>query len=151
MVGCHLSGQRCDSRVVLVVTLLPPSSAVVAHEAVDPLVRLAISQWPDDATRAAAPRPKPARPLFERPAPRPRPTRAVPLDLPAGTRFRTVTTAGLVVTVGDTIVITDLLGEVLAELSRPAPGITVTHVLMQNCHRCPETSHGQWLVLNRIR
>ena len=66
------------------------------------------------------------------------------IDLPAGTRVRTVTTAGtigldyvkyqvdthrafervLVVTVGDAIIITDLDGEVLAEHTRPAPGIT---------------------------
>ena len=67
---------------------------------------------------------------------------------------------------GARIIITDLEGEILAEHTRPAPEPdtsetadgqepaprtrkchrspdtpTVTHVLMQNCHRCPETSH----------
>jgi putative transposase len=67
----------------------------------------------------------------------------VPLDLPANTHIRTVTTAGtvsldairykvdaqrafeqvLVVDIGNTIVITDLHGEVLAEHTRPTPGV----------------------------
>ena len=94
--------------------------------------------------KADPPRPKPDLPLFERPAPRPRPAPPALADLPAGTRARTVTTAGtvtvdyvsykvdvhrafehvLVVTVGDAIIITDLHGEVLAEHTKPAPGIT---------------------------
>ncbi|MBX9641692.1 MAG: integrase core domain-containing protein [Mycobacteriaceae bacterium] len=93
--------------------------------------------------KAQAPRPKPDRPLFTRPAPRPQPTAPVPLDLPANTRVRRVTTAGtispdyvsykvdvdlvfqqvLVVTNGETIIITDLQGEVRAEHTRPAPGV----------------------------
>ena len=90
-----------------------------------------------------APRPKPVRPLFDRPAPHPRPAQRVPLDLPAGARVRRVSTAGtigldnvtymvdthrafehvLVVIDGDKIIVTDTLGEVLAEHTRPAPGI----------------------------
>jgi putative transposase len=93
--------------------------------------------------KAEAPRPKPDRPLFDRPAPRPRPTPPVPLDLPANTRVRTVSTAGtvtldsvtykvdarrafeqvLVVTDGDNIIIADPQGEVLAEHTRPALGV----------------------------
>ena len=66
------------------------------------------------------------------------------MDLPEGTCVRSVTTAGtigldyvtykvdvnlafqqvLVTTVGDAIIITDLLGEVLAEHTRPAPGVS---------------------------
>ena len=104
-----------------------------------------------DATpKADPPRPKPDRPVFEVPTPsryrRPRPQ--LPADLPAGTRVRTVTTAGtigldyvhykvdvnlafeqvLVVSTGnqsgDAVIITDLEGEVLAEHTRPAPGTT---------------------------
>lgn len=99
--------------------------------------------------KADPPRPKPDRPIFEAPAPsryqRPRPQ--LPADLAAGTRLRTVTTSGtigldhvhykidvnlafqqvLVVSTGnntgDTIIITDLHGEVLAEHTRPEPGI----------------------------
>ena len=39
--------------MVLVVTLLPRGWAVAANEPIDPRVRLAISQWPDDAPRGA--------------------------------------------------------------------------------------------------
>jgi putative transposase len=101
-----------------------------------------LTAW-EATPKAEVPRPKPDRPLFDRPAPRPRPAPPVPLDLPANTRVRTVTTAGtvgldsviykldvqrafeqvLVVSVGDAIIITDLQGEVLAEHTRPAPGI----------------------------
>ncbi|WP_418005940.1 integrase core domain-containing protein [Mycobacterium sp. PDNC021] len=93
--------------------------------------------------KADPPRPKPDRPLFDRPAPRPRPTPPAPVDLPAGTRLRSVSTAGtitlnyvsymvdthrafekvLVVSIDNAIIITDLLGEVLAEHTRPAPGV----------------------------
>ena len=93
--------------------------------------------------KADAPRPKPVRPLFDRPAPRPRPAPRVPLDLPAGARVRRVTTAGtigldavtymvdvrrafervLVVSDGDKIIVIDTDGEVLAEHTRPSPGI----------------------------
>jgi putative transposase len=101
-----------------------------------------LTAW-EATPKAEAPRPKPDPPLFNRPAPRPRPAPPVPLDLPANTRVRTVTTAGtvgldsvtykldaqrafeqvLVVSVGDAIIITDLQGEVLAEHTRPAPGV----------------------------
>jgi hypothetical protein len=40
-------------RVVLVVTLVPLVQVVAVHEPIDPVVRLAISQWPDDAPRGA--------------------------------------------------------------------------------------------------
>jgi len=107
-----------------------------------------LTAW-EATLKADPPRPKPDRPIFEAPAPsryqRPRPQ--LPADLPAGTRVRTVTTSGtigldyvhykvdvnlafqqvLVVSTGnntgDTIIITDLQGEVLAEHTRPAPGI----------------------------
>ena len=99
--------------------------------------------------KADPPRPKPDRPVYETPVssryqlPRTQP----PTDLPAHTRVRTLTTAGtigldrvtymvdaqrrfqqvLVVSdgekTGDKIIITDLQGEVLAEHTRPAPGI----------------------------
>jgi hypothetical protein len=73
----------------------------------------------------------------------------------------------LIISVDDRVIITDLDGEVLAERVRPQPGVkyvgngrprggpgspphnrhrspdtpTVTDVLMQNRHKCPETSH----------
>jgi hypothetical protein len=64
----------------------------------------------------------------------------------------------LITTDGDKIIVTDLQGEILIEHARPAPGVryvgngrpagrrrlnaaTVTDVLTQNCHPCPETSH----------
>jgi putative transposase len=71
----------------------------------------------------------------------------------------------LVITNGDTLTVTNPQGQILIEHTRPAPGTayvgnakppgphtnnpdrhrspetsTVTDVLMQNCHRCPETS-----------
>jgi transposase InsO family protein len=102
-----------------------------------------LAAW-EATPKAEAPRPKPDRPLFDRPAPRSRPTPPAPLDLPANTHVRTVTTSGtvslhsitykvdarrafeqvLVVSAGDTIIITDLEGEVLAEHARPTPGVT---------------------------
>jgi putative transposase len=91
------------------------------------------------------PRPKPDRPVYEVPGPSPYrlPRAQPPTDLPANTHVRTVTTAGtiglnsvtylvdaqrrfqqvLVVSAGDKIIVTDLQGEVLAEHTRPAPGI----------------------------
>jgi transposase InsO family protein len=91
--------------------------------------------------KAEAPRPKPdppflARPALTRPAPPPK-------DLPAGTRVKTLNTAGtfmlagvhykvagrlameqvLVITDGDTITVADLDGEILIEHTRPAPGV----------------------------
>ena len=90
------------------------------------------------------PRPKPDRPIYQAPAPSRyrRPRIQPPADLPADTRIRTVSTAGtialdsvsykvdvnhafeqvLVITDDDTITITDLHGEILAEHTRPAPG-----------------------------
>jgi transposase InsO family protein len=102
-----------------------------------------LTAW-EATAKADPPRPKPVRPLFERPAPRPRPTPPVPLNLPEGTYVRSVTTAGtitldyvsymvdthrafekvLVVSIDNAIIITDLLGEVLAEHTRPAPGVS---------------------------
>lgn len=103
-----------------------------------------LSAW-DATPKAEAPRPKPDRPVWlERPvANRYQPIPAPPpSDLPADTRVRQVSTAGtigldsvtymidahrafqqvLVVSDGDKITVTDLLGEILAEHTRPAPG-----------------------------
>jgi putative transposase len=96
--------------------------------------------------KADPPRPSPDRPIYAAPTPSPYrlPRAQPPADLPAGTHVRTVTTAGtvrldsvtykldtrrafhqvIVVRDGDKIIITDLQGEVLAEYTRPAPGIT---------------------------
>ncbi|MBC3191122.1 transposase family protein [Pseudonocardia sp. C8] len=105
-----------------------------------------LAAWEATAT-ADPPRPKPDRPVYRPPAPvvAPRPT--PPADLPAGTRLRTVNSAGvlyldkvhykiggehafgqvLIVTdgdqPGDKIIVTDLDGEILVERTRPAPGI----------------------------
>lgn len=97
--------------------------------------------------KADPPRPKPGRPVYQPPVPVRRPRPKPPADLPADTRIRTVPTAGtihvdkvfyrldvthafehvLVVSdghqPGDKITITDLHGEVLADHSRPAPGV----------------------------
>ena len=97
--------------------------------------------------KADPPRPDTDRSWLERPAvarhQRPRPQQP-PADLPADTRIRKVATTGnialdkvfykvdvnyafqhvLVVTDGDTITVTDMHGEILAEHARPAPGIT---------------------------
>lgn len=103
-----------------------------------------LTAW-EATPKAEAPRPKPLRPLFDRPARRPRPAPRVPLDLdlPADTRVRKLSTAGtfaldsvtymvethrafqqvLVISDGDKITVTDAHGEVLAEHTRPAPGI----------------------------
>lgn len=93
------------------------------------------------------PHPRPDRPVYRPPAAvrRPRPT--PPPGLPAGTRLRTVSSSGdigvdlvvykvggphkgmqvLVVSdgdqPGDKIIVTDLDGEILAEHTRPAPGV----------------------------
>ncbi|GAB5010906.1 integrase core domain-containing protein [Mycobacterium avium subsp. hominissuis] len=102
-----------------------------------------LTAW-DATPKAEAPRPKPVRPLFDRPAPRVRTAPRAPLDLPVGTVMRRVTTAGtigldsvtymvdvqrafehvLVVSDGDKIIVIDTDGEVLAEHTRPSPGIT---------------------------
>ncbi|WP_179476468.1 integrase core domain-containing protein, partial [Mycolicibacterium vinylchloridicum] len=101
-----------------------------------------LTAW-EATPKAQAPRPRPDRPLFDRPEPRTDPKPSVPLNLPANTHIRTVGTSGtvsfnsirykvnthlafeqvLVVTAGDTIIITDFHGEVLAEHPRPKPGI----------------------------
>lgn len=107
-----------------------------------------LTAW-EATPKADAPRPKPDRPIFQRiPSQHQRPRPQLPADLPAGTHLRTVTTSGtigldsvsykvdvnltfehvLVVSTGnntgDAVIITDLHGEVLAEHTRPAPGIT---------------------------
>ena len=97
--------------------------------------------------KAAPPRPKPDRPVYQPPVPVMSPRPKPPADLPTGTYLRTVATTGtigldsvqyrvgphhtfeqvLVITngdqPGDKITIADLNGEVLAEHVRPAPGI----------------------------
>ena len=96
--------------------------------------------------KADPPRPTPDRPRLEPPvAPAFRRPRVQQLpDLPDGTRLKRLSTAGtfrldsvthlvggqhglqhvLVVTDGDALTITDLDGEILAEHTRPAPGVT---------------------------
>ena len=104
-----------------------------------------LTAW-EATPKADPPRPKPDRPIYDaripdgHRLPRARP----PADLPPNIRVRTVSTAGtigmnkvaymvdtqrafhqvLIVSDGDNIIITDLDGEVLAEHTRPAPGIT---------------------------
>jgi hypothetical protein len=106
-----------------------------------------LAAW-EATPKADPPRPKPDRPIYQRlPSryqhPRPQP----PADLPAGTCVRTVNTSGTICLdyvhykvdvdlafqqvhvvstgdkTGDAIIITDPLGEVLAEHTRPAAGI----------------------------
>jgi putative transposase len=98
-------------------------------------------------SQADPPRPKPDRPVYQPPAPAWRPRPKPPADLPADTRVPTVSTAGTIHVdkvfykvdvdhafqqvllisdgnqAGDKIVITNLEGELLAEHTRPAPGI----------------------------
>jgi transposase InsO family protein len=98
--------------------------------------------------KADPPRPQPDRPIYEPPVPVRRPRPKPPAGLPADTLIRTVSTAGtigvdkvfykidvehafahvLVTTFGknsgDHIIITDFDGVILAEHTRPAPGIT---------------------------
>ena len=105
-----------------------------------------LTAW-EATPKADPPRPKPDRPIYEAPAPIRSPRPKPPADLPADTRIRSVTTAGtiavdsvtykvdvhrayeqvLVVSAdkntGTKIIITDLHGEILAEHTRPAPGI----------------------------
>lgn len=109
-----------------------------------------LTAW-EATAKAEAPRPKAdQRPWFARPVPTrslpPQPPTPInlPTDLPADTRVRKVSTAGtvnvdkvfytidvehrftqvLVITDGDNLTITDLQGELLAEHTRPAPGVT---------------------------
>lgn len=106
-----------------------------------------LAAW-DATPKADPPRPKPDRPIYQRvPSRYQHPRPQSPADLPAGTCVRTVNTSGtisldyvhykadvdlvfqqvLVVSTGnktgDAIIITDLHGEILAEHTRPAPGI----------------------------
>lgn len=106
-----------------------------------------LAAW-EATPKADPPRPRPDRPIYQRiPSRYQRPRSQPPADLPAGTYARTVTTSGtiglnqvqykvdvdlafqqvLVVSTGnktgDAVIITDLDGEVLAEHTRPAPGI----------------------------
>jgi transposase InsO family protein len=100
----------------------------------------------DTTPKADPPRPDPDRPRLQPPvAPAfRRPRMQQPPDLPEGTTLKRLTTAGtfhldsvtylvggqhglhpvLVVTDGEAITITDLDGEILAEHTRPAPGVT---------------------------
>lgn len=106
-----------------------------------------LAAWEATPT-AEPPRPKPDRPVYKPPIPALGPRPKPPADLPADTRVRTVSTAGtihvdkvfykvdvdrafeqvLVVShgdqAGDKITITDLQGEILAQHTRPAPGVT---------------------------
>jgi putative transposase len=105
-----------------------------------------LAAW-EATAKADPPRPKPDRPVYRPPVPAAAPRPTPPAGLPAGTRLRTVNSAGVVrvdevsykvdvahafgqVLVvsdgdqpGDTIIVTDLEGEILAERTRPAPGI----------------------------
>ena len=104
-----------------------------------------LTAW-EATAKADAPRPKPDHTWLDRPLPNRyrHPRTQPPADLPAGTRIRKVSTAGtialdkvfykidvdhafkqvLVVSDGDKITITDLNGEILAEHTRPEPGVT---------------------------
>ncbi len=105
-----------------------------------------LAAW-EATPQADPPRPEPDRPVYRPPVPAVAPRPTPPAGLPAGTRVRTVNTTGtisvdrviykigvdhafgqvLVVSngnqPGDKITITDLQGEILAEHTRPAPGI----------------------------
>jgi putative transposase len=105
-----------------------------------------LAAWQATPT-ADPPRPKPDRPVYAPPAPIRRPRPKPPADLPADTQVRTVSTGGtiridkviykidvrhafeqvLVISdgtqAGDKITVTDLHGEILAEHTRPRPGI----------------------------
>jgi len=162
------------------------------HQALPGRVTLATA-W-EATAKAATPRPEPNQTWLDRPIPNRYRRRHIkpPTDLPADTRIRKVSTAGTIhvdkvtymidvdhifkqvlviaegAQVGDKITVTDLEGEILAEHTRPAPGVTyvgngrrpgtrprtpqchrspdtptVTDVLMQNCHPCAETSHRE--------
>jgi len=105
-----------------------------------------LAAW-EATSKADPPRPKPDRPVYQPPVPALPPRPKPPADLPADTRVTTVSTAGtihvdkvfykvdvdhafqqvLVISdgnqAGDKIVITNREGEILAEPTRPAPGI----------------------------
>ena len=93
--------------------------------------------------KTETPRPKPEPPFFIQAAPKRYRPAPAPKDLPAGTHVKMLTSSGtfmlagvhykvggqygfqnvLVITDGDTITIADLEGEILAEHTRPAPGV----------------------------
>jgi putative transposase len=105
-----------------------------------------LAAW-EATAKADPPRPKPDRPAYRPPVPALRPRPTPPAGLPSGTRLTTVSSAGVVhvdkvfykigvehpfgqVLVvsdgdqpGDTIIVPDLEGEILAEHTRPAPRI----------------------------
>jgi len=105
-----------------------------------------LAAW-EATPKADPPRPKPNRPVYRPPVPAVAPRPTPPAGLPAGTRVRTVNTTGTIgvdsviykigvdhafgqVLVvgdgsqpGDKITITDLHNEILAEHTRPPPGI----------------------------
>ena len=105
-----------------------------------------LTAW-EATPKADPPRPKPDRPVYQPPAPVRRPRPKPPADLPADTRIRKISSVGtinvdkvfykidvdrafeqvLVVSdgnqTGDKIIITDLQGQILAEHTRPGPGI----------------------------
>jgi hypothetical protein len=134
---------------------------VAVQEPIDPRVRLAISQWPKDAPRGAvstfcSEQGISRKSFYELR----RRARAEVLVVSHGSQ------------VGDKVVITDIEDEIspstpdphpasatsaTADAPAPARGTrerhrspdtpTATDVLVQNCHRCAETSHsGLWTV-----
>jgi putative transposase len=104
-----------------------------------------LTAW-EATTKAEPPRPKPNPAWLDRPviSRHQRPRLQPPADLPPDTRMRQISSAdtikldkvtykidvdhafeqALVVTDGDTITVTDLQGQILAEHTRPAPGVT---------------------------
>lgn len=118
-------------RVVLVVTLLPRARAVAASEPIDPRVRLAISQWPDDAPRGAVSTFRAehgiSRKSFYELRKRAKADGPAAVLEPRSRRPRSSSTqpaAGTWANSSHKIIITDLEGELLAEHTRPAPGTT---------------------------
>ena len=100
-----------------------------------------LTAW-EATAKVEAPRPRADRPI-EPPAKKPRPAPPPPSDLPVDTCIRRVSSGGtiglnqvtymidsrrrfedvLVITDGEKIIVTDTLGEILAEHTRPAPGV----------------------------
>lgn len=94
--------------------------------------------------KAEPPRPQPRQHYFDPPAPRRRPSTPPPADLPAGTKVKTLNSAGafriagvhylvgaphafeqvLVIANGKKITVASLDGEILIEHTRPRPGVT---------------------------
>jgi hypothetical protein len=75
---------------------------VAAHEPIDPRIRLAFAQWPDDAPRGAVS------------------TFCAEHGISRAHSFQQV----LVIIDGDKIAVADLEGEILIQHTRPAPGVT---------------------------